>query len=113
MNTKYAIDALAAIGLTMHVKHERPILIGEEDVGLGTRAELEGLRSRYQRQDVRFGPKGGVTTVVLKDAAGAEVARRFAYCRPDDERGTGDQFNRRLGTRIALGRALKKLGVKL
>lgn len=117
MNVKDTIEQLKQQGFTVHVRHERPILVPVpstrrfdetvgEDTGLGTRHELDQVRRH--NPGAYFGMKGGVTTVDIGTEDGP-VARGYAYCRPDDEVGPGDQFNRKLGTRIALGRALKEL----
>lgn len=120
MNVKQTIDLLKQQGYAVKVRHERPILVpilgsraltgpvvpeGDE-VGFGTRHELDQVREHDPR--AFFAMKGGVTTVeIMSDDQLA--ARGYAYCRPDDELGPGDQFNRKLGSRIALGRALKQL----
>lgn len=121
MKPRDTIDHLKSRGYKVNVRHERPILVpirgtrpldgpttpeGDE-VGFGTRYELERLRGTTP--EAFFGMKGGATGVTVKDASGLVAATGRAYCRPDDEFGPGDQFNRKLGLRIALGRAVKKL----
>ena len=116
-NTKDAIDKLEEVGFRVHVRHERPVADWYdgrfEYTGLYmTKAELDASRGNgTTTNDARFEDKGGTTVVTIDDviAGGDLFVEGVAYCRPDDDRGPGDQFNRKLGTRIALGRALKQL----
>jgi hypothetical protein len=116
VNVKHTIEKLKQAGLTVHMRHERPILvpvastrkfdmIEGEDIGFGTRHELEQIRE--QAPGAYFGLKGGATTVEIS-FDGRLIGRGTAYCRPDDEKGPGDQFDRKLGALIALGRAVKQ-----
>ena len=75
---------------------------------LGYDVEVKHDRMYDQRWDNRrrnylnaISPKGGVTKVTVVDTAGIEYYG-LAECSPKDN------FNRKLGVRIALGRALKK-----
>lgn len=54
--------------------------------------------------ETRLAPKGGTTTVKILGADDAVVAIGVATCNPDL-----DNFNLKLGHRIALGRALAEL----
>jgi hypothetical protein len=61
----------------------------------------------FHHRDTCFGvvlQNGGVTHVTITDPLGA-TREGFADCSPND------QFNRKLGLRIALGRAAAKLGL--
>ncbi len=65
------------------------------------------LRARGYQLD----PIGGMTRVLIRDSDARVVAAGVAHCAvPDRTRNVpGDNFNRRLGRTIALGRALKEL----
>jgi hypothetical protein len=123
MDPRGTIDKLKREGYRVNVRHERPILVPIHKsarlvdgnggvfegnrIGFGTRYELETVRKTTP--SAFFGMKGGSTEVTIKDADGLVAATAVSYCRPDDPDGPGDQFNRKLGLRIALGRAVKKL----
>lgn len=77
-------------GIRYTIEHERMVeLVGD--------AEADCLRSQVS-------PKGGKTTVRILGADDAVVAEGVAVCNPDL-----DNFNLKLGHRIALGRALAVL----
>jgi hypothetical protein len=58
-----------------------------------------------KKNNIAVHGKGGSTiALIYDDVNDIEVARGVAECSP------GDNFNRRLGREIALGRAIKKAG---
>lgn len=56
-----------------------------------------------EEEKVIVDPKGGKTIARIIDSEGNLISEGYAICRPDE------QFNRRLGRTIALGRALSVL----
>ena len=73
----------------------------------------DGCKVRYKHERVvnwaggrrtdDISPKGGRTIARILDAEGTELALGEAVCRPDE------QFNKKIGRMVALGRALKAL----
>lgn len=114
MSTRETIENLQYEGYTVRVSHRRPwedldancedIYPGDEH-DLATRHELEELALFYEREGLlrrlRFLPKGGLTTV--KISRDGTFAVGCAICSPRDN------YDRKLGAQIALGRALKQL----
>lgn len=108
------------------VSHRRPLRAEIEGLGAFLDSHLEdgadrscwpqfvGMFTRQDMIDAQMSPselseKGGVTTVHIltktpKGEPGEELAWGSAQCRFDEN------FSRKLGTTIALNRALEKLG---
>jgi hypothetical protein len=78
-------------GYTVKYKYDRDIVKRERKTLLSDNVIFE------------LASKGGTTTATIYDQDGNMAARGFARCRPDE------QFNKRLGKLISLGRALKAL----
>jgi hypothetical protein len=64
---------------------------------------VEFQHQRYYDQSGQIQAKGGVTLASIFDSDGVIVAQALAACSPHDN------FNKRIGRDISLGRALKKL----
>jgi hypothetical protein len=62
------------------------------------------LEIKSWQKDV-FSPRGGVTEVIISDNSGSILGAAAAQCSKKDN------FNRKRGVRIALGRALKQMGL--
>lgn len=88
-----------ALGFDVFVRHERC----EEYSGWAilTRHTALDIKNGHGRRGT-VSSKGGTTIVILRRATG-ETIDGYAYC------SLLDNYNRKLGTTIALGRALKKL----
>lgn len=127
--------ALIGMGCKIRTTHLRPIVAlikgsrkhGSEEnyfpdgsllLGYGTKKDLRTLRDSesgksWEGVDLRFHETGGQTQVAIETPDG-QVFRGVSQCLPEHitERGNlckGDQFNRHLGRRIALGRAVKNM----
>jgi len=93
------IDDLRARGYAVHVTHRRNYY----DAHLGRRAYKAA--TRHEAENLGFAtyavcPTGGSTEVSIYDAGLGVQVFGSAYC------SDADNFNRRLGLRMALGRAL-------
>lgn len=66
----------------------------------------EGYQARFNHIRIDDSPRGGATFCSVLDADDHVVARGSAFCNAKDN------FNKRIGRDIALGRALKKAGLK-
>ena len=111
MSNRSVIESLRERGFEVRISHHRPLanLFGAGDctwmAGLGenefypfvTQHRLEELREHGY--PAHFTPKGGLTHVHLE--RGGLWVEDFAFC------SELDNFDRRLGTTIALGRAVK------
>ena len=80
------VQQLRRVGIRVWAKHQRNPLF----------CQCDG-----QLKIVGMSPCGGDTIVYLDGVDGHCIAMGVAVCRPDE------RFNRKLGFRIALGRALK------
>ena len=106
-NPGHEIARLRNEGYDVKVVHKRPVA----SAGVGAVYEgqlLEGFEIR--KRGLTVFPRGGLTTVRIKTPDGIDV-ETSARCRSDGftiggNWEQGDSFNRRLGTQIALGRAL-------
>lgn len=108
------IDELKARGYRVFVSHQRPIVAeGTPFDGMVlTRFGLERLRDE-EPGDFRHSERGGLTVVQITRTHGPQesafrpqgdvIARGEARCHP------GDNYHKRLGLTIALGRACKAL----
>jgi hypothetical protein len=83
-------------GLHAKVKHERVVVVRPGVLTLTT-----DYNARQHGWEIQ--PRGGVTTCRLLDEEGNEVVSAEAVCNP------AESFNKRLGHRIALGRAVHAL----
>jgi hypothetical protein len=106
------LDELKEQGLGVKVSHRRPIVAVMEEDGYqalikseGTRHDLDELRGEHSDVDevapFVFLPKGGRTVVTILDSEGATLAQAEALC------SVRDNYSRKLGLNIALGRAKK------
>jgi len=75
-------------------------------VKLADGTEVKVRHNRLYDDDTRLSmlPKGGNTVVEVFGGNGQVLATGESKCRPDEN------YNRRIGREIALGRALKQLG---
>lgn len=62
------------------------------------------LTSTAKRRKVSLSPRGGITTVSVIDNDGNEIAYAGAQC------SMMDNYSKKIGRMIAIGRALKQLG---
>lgn len=98
MTAAQRIARLRDEGYAVHVSHRRLV---EGLPGLTTRARLQELRALAPGRGLAFTPKGGETRVWI-ERDGLHAAG-IAHCSAEDN------FSRRRGLEIALGRALKML----
>lgn len=97
MDANAKIKELEDKGYTVKVSHRRPLLYHPEDE-MFTRYDLKALSLKGDA----FNPRGGHTRVTIIDVD-ATVAEGLSYC------SRKDNYSRRRGLQIALGRALKEL----
>ena len=90
-----AIEELREQGFTVRVHHWRRVL----------GRDLWYRSYAIRREGAPFDPRGGLTEVVIS-RDGAQIARGEARCSPRDN------YCRRLGRTIALGRALEQLDAR-
>lgn len=93
MNPGNVINQLRSKGYQVKVRHQR---VDTSDGSLKCKHEFTEPYSTY------VSPKGGLTYVMIKSPTGADV-QESAAC------STKDQYCRKVGLSIALGRALKHL----
>lgn len=101
------INELRAQGWRVDVQHERPLeskTVPGRPLGgkLYTEFDRKKNNQRLHGATYQFLGKGGITTVELRSPNGS-IFRGEARVHPNDN------FNRRRGLRIALGRALKSV----
>lgn len=96
-DAKTAISKLKEMGYEVFVSHKRWM------AGVPELHPMFGSFTIIKKLGGKPSPKGGTTTVTLTDATGTLLASGSAFC------SQLDNFDRKLGTRIALGRALKEM----
>lgn len=104
MKATAKIEQLQEQGYTVKVSHRRPTMLEEGLISRDymTRYKIKGLRELGYPAE--FVPRGGATRVTI--LRGDEtVAEGFARC------SKRDNYSRRMGLQIALGRALKEAGL--
>jgi len=94
------IEQLKRDGLQVHVAHFRTL---ERTGALVKKHELSKIFLSEDVEPPRLSPKGGYTKVTVRDPFGGRLATGYAWC------SKLDNFNKRTGLTIALGRALKAL----
>lgn len=103
INAVTMLKRLKDQGYDVRVRHLRPVK--SYLFGLRTKGELAFLRRQYDAPDLEFEPKGGETVVEIGRNGVALTVTRANCCELDN-------FDRRRGLQIALGRAVKTLEPK-
>lgn len=99
MNAVQKVAELREQGYDVYISHARPVY-GSNGSGIP-----EAVYTKRQAKELgkQLRPNGGVTTVSIRKGDDSPVWQGTSLC------STRDNFNRRLGLEIALGRALKKM----
>lgn len=92
------LEELRAAGHVVKIRHRRHWLDGQGGRLVATREQAKRLLDEVP---VVLLPKGGDTKVTILDGSGRTIAAGFARC------SRLDNFDRRMGLTIALGRAIK------
>lgn len=116
MTAMEQVRELEAQGFIVRISHRRPIFVkapaSADFLGAviegGTRHDLKMIRHILEEQEVpkeniSFWPKGGETEVSILHPSADELYTGVSSC------SELDNFNRRRGLQIALGRALKAM----
>lgn len=96
--SKVTVEQLRNQGLKVYVRHGRYYDVNNHLVGPFTRMQAE-----QSHMDRTIFPRGGVTDVEIYSPEGELLTAGHAVC------SLNDQYSKRLGRQIAMGRALSQL----
>jgi hypothetical protein len=101
--TDEEVEHLGCMKVDVEVTHRRPAYSDRysNTYSLKVISGVEFQRRRNEGRDIRYAHKGGETLVIIRTVEGNGFVVGHAECSEDDN------FDRRRGIQIALGRALR------